>query len=116
MDPADWPQPPNRAVQGGTNEDAWPTMDATFSFRFSLYPLSLVQLVKPDGEIVEGYMRSLDRTTGAVTLSGMASKTLIRKGIGLRTLLSFRKFQVDRLGRRFEIVSEQRTWHGVACK
>ena len=116
MDLADWPEPPNRAVQAGTDEANWPVMDAGYSFRFSLYPLSLVQLVKPDGEVVEGYMRALSRSTSAFSISPHTTKTDIRAGIGARTLLSLKKFQVDRLGRRFEIQSEKRTWHGAACK
>jgi hypothetical protein len=40
------------------------------------------------------------------------TNTEIRKGIGLKTLASFKKFTVDRLGRKFEVVREQRTWRG----
>ena len=116
MDPTDWPEPPNRAVQAGIEEDNWPAMDAAFRFCFSLHPLSLLQAVKPDGEVIEGYMRALSRSTSAFSVSPHTTKTVIRAGIGARTLLSLRKFQVDRLGRRFEIKSEQRTWHGEACK
>jgi CRISPR-associated endonuclease Csn1 len=115
MNLADWPHPPNRAVQSGTDEEQWPIIDEGYRFIFSLYPRSFVELVKPDGEVVEGYMRSLDRSTGAITLSGMQSKTVLHRGLGVRTVLSLRKFQIDRLGRRFEIQGEQRTWHGVAC-
>lgn len=116
MDPADWPEPPNRAVQQGSDEVNWPVMDDKFLFRFSVASLSLLQLVKSNGEVVEGYFRGLDRATGNIAVSKVQSKTLVQKGLGIRTLLAFRKFQVDRLGRRFEIVSEQRTWHGAVCK
>jgi len=80
-----------------------------------LYPLTFVELIKPDGEVVEGYLRSLDRNTGAFTISPHHTKEEIRKGIGTRTLKSFRKFTVDRLGLCFEIRRETRTWHGAAC-
>lgn len=112
---ADWPAPPNRAVKGNTAEEEWPEIDGDHEFRWSLYPLSFVELVKPDGEVIEGYLRSLDRNTGAFTISPHNSKEIIRKGIGTRTLVGFRKFTIDRLGRRFEIARETRTWHGVAC-
>lgn len=115
MNLAGWPNPPNRAVQSNTDEDQWPIINESYRYEFSLYPLSFVQLVKPDGEVVEGYMRGLDRSTGAITLSGMQSKTVLYRGLGVRTILSLKKFQIDRLGRRFEVQGEKRTWHGVVC-
>lgn len=113
-DAQDWPAPPNRAVQGGKDEDKWPEIDGGHEFCWSIYPLSFLELTKPD-EVIEGYMRSLDRNTGAFTISPHHTKQEVRKGIGARTLRNFRKFHVDRLGRRFEIARETRTWHGVAC-
>ena len=35
--------------------------------------------------------------------------------IGTKTLSTFEKYAVDRLGRRFLIERETRTWRGVAC-
>jgi len=114
-DPAGWPAPPDRAVAGGRDEADWPVIDSTYAFLFAVYPLSFLELVKPDGEIVEGYFRSLDRSTGAMTISPDWTKAQIRKGIGTRTLASLRKFTVDRLGRRYEVRRETRTWRGAAC-
>jgi CRISPR-associated endonuclease Csn1 len=117
MDPTDWPEPPNRPIKGGADEANWAPIDASYRFAFSLHPLSFVQVLKTEGDKpIEGYLRSLDRSTSAITISNMKSKMLVQKGIGLRTVFALRKFQVDRLGRRFEIKSEQRTWHGEACK
>ncbi|MCK6453572.1 MAG: hypothetical protein L6R19_22365 [Alphaproteobacteria bacterium] len=114
-DTADWPKPPSRAIQGGSTEDQWPEIDQSYEFCWSMYPLSYLELVKADGEIIGGYLRSVDRNTGALTMSPDRSKQEIRKGIGARTLKTFRKYSVDRLGRRFEVARETRTWHGVAC-
>jgi CRISPR-associated endonuclease Csn1 len=111
----DWPAPPNRAIQANTPEDSWPEIDGSYEFLWSLHPLSFIELVKPDGEVAEVYLRSVDRNTGAFAVSPQHSKALLRKGIGSRTLKSLRKFAVDRLGRRFEIQQETRTWHGAVC-
>jgi CRISPR-associated endonuclease Csn1 len=110
-----WPTPPNRAVQAYKPEEEWPEMDNQYEFLWSLYPFSLVELVKPDGEIIEGYFRGFHRSTGALEISPHHSRDIVRQGIGARTLRSVRKFAVDRLGRRFPIARETRTWHGEAC-
>jgi CRISPR-associated endonuclease Csn1 len=115
MDRVDWPTPPCRAVQQGKAEEEWPIIDSAYEFLWSIYPLSFLQITKLDGEVIEGYFRSLDRSTGNLTISPHLTKEQIRKGIGTRTLFDFRKLNVDRLGRRFEIRREIRTWHGVAC-
>lgn len=110
-----WPEPPNRAVQANMDEDRWPLVDASFEFCWSLYPLSLVEIVKPEGEIIIGYCRGVSRSTSAFTISPHHTLQEMRPGIGARTLSSLKKFSVDRLGRRFEIERETRTWRGAAC-
>jgi CRISPR-associated endonuclease Csn1 len=77
--------------------------------------MSFVELIKPDGAVIEGYLRGVNRNTGAFSISPHNTKQLVQNGIGSRTLKSIRKFAVDRLGRRFEVPRETRTWHGVAC-
>lgn len=108
-------RPPERAVQGGGDATNWPTVDATYEFLWSIYPMSLVELTKPDGEVIIGYQRSLDRNTGALTISSVNASSIIKKGIGARRLLSFRKLSVDRLGNVTEVPRETRTWRGVVC-
>lgn len=110
-----WPKPPNKAIQANTPEEQWPDIDASYEFRWSLYPLSLIELVKPDGEIIQGYLRGVSRNTGAFVVSPQQTKEIARDGIGSRTLRSIRKFAIDRLGRHFEIQRETRTWHGAVC-
>jgi len=111
----EWPTPPMRAVQAGKPEEGWPEISTTYEFCWSLYPLNFIELVKPDGEVIEGYLRGLSRSTGAFTISPHHTKEETRVGIGARTLSSIRKFSIDRLGGRFEIPRETRTWHGVVC-
>ncbi len=108
-------KPPNRAVLGGGDASKWPKIDGSYEYLWSLYPMSLIELTKPDGEVIRGYHRSLDRNTGALTVSEVNSSMAIRKGIGARTLVGFRKLIVDRLGRVFEVSRETRTWRGEVC-
>ena len=115
MDQKNWPKPPNRAIVASKPEGDWTQIDESFEFRFSLYSDAYVDVVKQDGEIIEGYYRSTDRSTGAITLSSQNRREPLIRGIGARTLKSFRKFQIDRLGRKHEIEREMRTWHGAVC-
>lgn len=114
-DRAAWPTPPDRAVQANTPEERWPKIDGGFEFCWSLYPMSFVELIKPDGEVIEGYLRGVSRNTGAFSVSPHNTKQMVQNGIGGRKLKSIRKFTVDRLGRRFEVPRETRTWRGAAC-
>lgn len=108
-------RPPNRAVQAGGDASKWPVIDPSYEFLWSIHPMSLIELTKPDGEVILGYHRSLSRNTGAFTVSDVNSSASIRDGIGGRTLLNFRKLTVDRLGRVFEVPRETRTWRGEVC-
>jgi CRISPR-associated endonuclease Csn1 len=107
--------PPMRAVQGGGDDQKWPVIDSSFDFLWSIHQLSFLELTKQDGEIIRAYFRSLDRNTGAFTVSEIADSNATRKGIGARTLVSLKKFNIDRLGRASEVKRETRTWHGKAC-
>jgi CRISPR-associated endonuclease Csn1 len=107
--------PPDRAVQGGGDISKWPVVDDTYEFIWSIYPMSLLEITKPDGEVIKGYFRGLDRNTGALTVSDVSDSSSTRKGIGVRTALGFRKLSVDRLGRVSEVRSETRTWRGKVC-
>ena len=108
--------PPNRAVKGGgSNETEWYVLDGSAKYLWSLYSNSFVEIAKSDGDVIEGYFRSLDRNTGAITISPHMNAAEIRKGIGVKTLSSFNKFTVDRLGRKFKVRRELRTWRGKAC-
>ena len=108
-------KPPERGVQAGGDASKWPLIDHSYEFLWSIYPMSLIELTKPDGEVITGYHRSLSRNTGAFTVSDVNSSASIRDGIGARTLLNFRKLTVDRLGRVFEVPREARTWRGEVC-
>ncbi len=110
---ASYATPPNRAIVAFKDEDQW-TDVSRFEFMFSLYQNSLVSVVNK-GAIITGYFKGVDRSTATIAIAEPTSQQAVRTGIGSKTLNSFRKFTVDRLGRVSEIPLEIRTWHGAAC-
>jgi CRISPR-associated endonuclease Csn1 len=111
----EWPQPPNRAIRQSKPESEWTDVSKGFEFRFSIYPNSLLQATKPGGEILQGYFKGVDRSTGAIALASVRTQQELTRGIGVMTLLAFEKLAVDRLGRVSPVLREARTWHGAAC-
>jgi CRISPR-associated endonuclease Csn1 len=109
--------PPDTAVVAYKSDDEWIPIDDGFEFLWSLNAMSYVEITKPSGEFIEGYFRGLHRGTGAANVSEhwTLEKEGASNGIGIKTLASFRKFTIDRLGRKFEVSREVRTWRGKAC-
>jgi CRISPR-associated endonuclease Csn1 len=107
--------PPMRAVLQAKPEDEWPVMDGDAEFLWSIGSMNFVEATKSSGEIVEGYFRGLDRATGNIAVSDHANSDILTRGVGVKTLASFKKFHVDRLGRRFQSTGESRTWRGKVC-
>jgi CRISPR-associated endonuclease Csn1 len=62
MSKREWPMPPGRAEPSGTD------IDDSYHFVTILYPRSHVEVTKPDGQILTGYFRGLDISTGAIHL------------------------------------------------
>jgi CRISPR-associated endonuclease Csn1 len=110
-------QPPDRAVVAYKADEEWTLIDSSFEFLWSLTPMSFVEIQKTNGELIEGYFRGLHRGTGAanVSIHSTLEKDGATDGIGIKTLGSLRKFTIDRLGRKFEVSREVRTWRGRAC-
>jgi CRISPR-associated endonuclease Csn1 len=115
MNKRDWLMPPMRAVVAYKDEEDWTLIDHSFVFRFSLYPRSFVEAVKSTGEVFEGYFAGMDRSTGAISLQSHNNRKDSFRGLGAKTLLTMKKYSVDRFGVRSEVKSEVRTWHGVVC-
>lgn len=121
MDRSGHPLPPTGAATAGLEEPDWPTIDSSYSFQFSLFPHSYVELVRRDGQVLRGYLRSFTRTFGTVTLFNPMDRRLLQDdwgiplvGIGTRRLQAIRKFNVDRFGICHLVKREKRTWHGKA--
>jgi len=108
-------QPPMRAITGGQPEDCWPKLDSSFEFLWSLFPYNYLEIETSKGNLIEGYFRGVDRNTGAITVSQHENSSVITKGIGARTLKTFNKYTIDRLGRRSLVKGELRTWRGKVC-
>ena len=116
MNKRDHPVPPMHAIVAYKDDEAdWLCIDDTFSFRFSLYPRSYVEVVKPNQDCLTGYFGGVHRGTAAITLFTHFDPKSRREGIGAQTLLTMKKYSVDRFGRRAEVKSETRTWHGEVC-
>lgn len=115
FDAEDWPEPPNQAILQAKPESEWPTMADGFEFMWSVTSQSFIELEKADGTFIDGYFRGVDRSTSNFNVAAHHSKDALVRGIGPRSLKSLRKFAIDRLGRRTEILSEKRTWHGAVC-
>jgi CRISPR-associated endonuclease Csn1 len=109
-------RPPDKAVVHSRPEAEWTDVSRPgFEYRCSLFINSLIEVTKPDGEVIAGYFKGLDRSTAAITVARMTSPTALSRSIGSKTLVSLRKFTIDRLGSTTEIPRETRTWRGAAC-
>lgn len=115
MDKGQWPQPPMQAVVAHKDEGDWTQIDNSYAFKFSLYPRSYVEIVKPSGEVLEGYFIGMNRSTGTISLFDHNNTKNAYTGIGSKTLLTIKKYSVNRFGNCAEVKSEVRTWHGVVC-
>lgn len=107
--------PPNCAIVANKPEMDWPKIDDTYTFKFSIVSFSLVEVVSAKGAITFGYFRNLDSSTGAIAISAPEHSTALYPRIGGKTLKSFKKLRVDRLGNIHEVKQEKRTWRGKVC-
>lgn len=111
-------QPPMRAMVGGKPETQWPAMDRD-DFVFSLFKDSYVTVERLKGgrqERISGYYRGTNRFTASIAVSpnNLRDKSDLEEGIGVRRLLTFSKFHVDRFGKLHEVKREK--WPGEAAK
>ena len=47
-------------------------MDTSYEFMWSMTSMTLLEVSRSDGEIIRCYFRSLDRNTGALTVSTLS--------------------------------------------
>ena len=93
---------PDRAVVALKDEEDWTVMDDSFEFKFVLYANDLIKVqLKKDSFF--GYFIGLDRATGQISLRHHdLDKSKGKDGIyriGVKTALSFQKYQTDELGK-----------------
>ena len=94
---------PDRAVVQGKDEEDWQLIDDSFNFKFPLHPNDLVEVITKKARIF-GYFASCHRGTGNINirihdLDNKVGKNGILEGIGVKTALSFQKYQIDELGK-----------------
>lgn len=110
-----FPTAPDRAVVAYATEENWTPIDKNYKFEFSIYGNSLLEIAKSGGDVIVGYFKGLDRSTGAISIAAQHDPQNMKRGIGAKTLSSFRKLRIDRMGTITKVSQEVRTWHGVAC-
>ena len=93
---------PDRAVVALKDEEDWTVIDDSFEFKFVLYANDLIKVqLKKDSFF--GYFIGLDRATGQISLRHHdLDKSKGKEGIyriGVKTALSFQKYQIDELGK-----------------
>jgi len=115
FDAKDWPEPPNAAVAAFKDEGDWFDVSVGYDFLWSVHPFSFLEMEKPDNTFIDGYFRGMHRGTGNLNVSAHYSRDVLIEGIGPRRLRALKKYNIDRLGNRTEIVSEKRTWRGAVC-
>ena len=94
---------PDRAVIAFKDEEDWQLIDDSFNFKFSLHPNDLIEVITKKARIF-GYFASCHRGTGNINirihdLDNKVGKNGILEGIGVKTALSFQKYQIDELGK-----------------
>ncbi len=112
------PVPPQRAFILRRPYEEWPLVGMSAKFLFSMYKFSLLEIKrkKENGAPLLGYYRTLDSNDGRITVTPQYSRDeKLADRFSPTTISSIRKFTIDRLGRKFEVLREVRTWRGKAC-
>jgi CRISPR-associated endonuclease Csn1 len=97
---------PNRIVTIGSPKSEWTELTPAYEFMFSLYPDDLVKIKKNETEIF-GYYKGSNISTASITIEAHDRKTK-NDGIGIKTLNSIEKYQVDVLGNFTKVAGEKR--------
>lgn len=98
---------PNKAIVQNKKEEDWIEMTDEYEFKFSLYPNDLVKIKKKNEKEVYAYYNSTDRSTAAMNLLSVGGEQKIR-GIGVKSLEIFEKYEVSVLGNISKINKEKR--------
>lgn len=110
------PVPPHRAFVLRQPYNEWPTIKAGDKFLFSLYKFSLVRIEAKSKPSLLGYFRGLDSNDGRIKLTPQFTRDdELSDRFSPTRITSIQKFTIDRLGRKFEVPREVRTWRGKAC-
>lgn len=96
---------PNRAIVQSKSEAAWPEMDETFTFCFSLYPNDFMRLTYKN-EVVEGYYKTCDRSNNQIEFDYHDRNANLGKNgkKGIKTVIKFEKLKVSTLGDKLSVI------------
>lgn len=94
---------PDRAVVALKEENEWQKLDHSFNYKFSLFKNDLVKIKTKKADFF-GYYDGFNRWTGAIDIRIHDTEITVGKkgvieGIGVKTALSFQKYQIDELGK-----------------
>ena len=97
----------NKAIVANKSEENWIEMTEEYNFKFSLYPNDLVKIKNKKEKEFYAYYNSTHRGTGAINLLAPNGERKI-KGVGVKGLEIFEKYQVDILGNINKVKNEKR--------
>ena len=94
---------PDSAVVALKEENEWQKLDHSFNYKFSLFKNDLVKIKTKKAKFF-GYYDGFNRWTGAIDIRIHDTEITVGKkgvieGIGVKTALSFQKYQIDELGK-----------------
>ena len=98
---------PDRTVVALKEENEWQKLDHSFNYKFSLFKNDLVKIKTKKAEFF-GYYDGFNRWTGAIDIRIHDTEITVGKkgvieGIGVKTALSFQKYQIDELGKEIRL-------------
>ncbi len=104
---------PSQAIIANKYEAEWTLIDNSFIFIFSLHPNDLVVVAQKSKSPIQGYYAGCDRSTGNLSFwahdrNEAAGKDGLIRSVGVKTALSFEKFDVDVLGNVYPVKPEIR--------
>jgi len=98
MNKRDYPKSPNKSITLKKHEDNWKKIASDCHFKLNLYLKCWINVVTSKRKAIEGYYRETDRNTNSINISPHSILTEIHSSIEARTLSSFKKSTIDRLG------------------
>ncbi|MER2520051.1 MAG: type II CRISPR RNA-guided endonuclease Cas9 [Bdellovibrionales bacterium] len=102
---------PRKAIVANKPEKEWTDVSG-MKFLFSLYKNDYIKIENRDG-ILEGYYKGANRATNSMEIithdrDPSFGKNGLKDSIGVKTLLSFEKYNVNYFGEKFKIKKEKR--------
>ncbi len=103
--------PPSKAIIPGALRDEWQELGDRYTFCFSVYHGSFVEVTTQRGGTKSSFVRSFDIYKAQFFLTPMHNSADIFK-VGVRGALSICKHVVDRMGRLTPVYREALSWRG----